>query len=114
VITSILVYSCVLASLLIVWFRTDAYLEYARVFRLNKISFYKDFDAKHIEDAHLTYFGYLRQYHNSFFTRLVTCPICVSVWIATILSVVLSLWWIYPTVLVFGLIFFGITDRLLG
>jgi hypothetical protein len=109
-----LIYSCVLASLLIVWFRTDAYLEYARVLRLNKISFYKDYDSKKSEDARLTYFGYLRQYHDSFFTRLFTCPICVAVWIATIISIATGLWWLYPTTLVGGLIFFGITDRLLG
>lgn len=112
--TSILICSCIMAALLIVWFRTDAYVEYARVFRLNKISFYQDFDAKKSEDARLTYFGYLRQYHNSFFTRLITCPICLGVWVATIISIYTGHWWLYPTCLMGGLILFGIADRLLG
>ena len=55
---------CLVALNLLVWFRTDAWLEYTRLFRLNFLSYYKDYDAKQNEDATLTYIQYLRMYHN--------------------------------------------------
>lgn len=105
--------SCsIVAMILLIWFRTDAFLEYCRVFKLT--IFYKDYDEKKKEDARLTYHGYLLQYHNNFFTRLITCPVCSSVWIAGILSLVTLKAYTLPTSVVGGLILYLIIDRLLG
>lgn len=72
----------IISLLLLIWFRTEAWLEYTRLFGLNFLSFYKDYDVKRNEDLFLTYHGYLRQYHNCFFVRLITCPLCLAIWIA--------------------------------
>ena len=72
--------SCVLLFL-ILWFKTDAFVEYVKLFRLSKLFKLDDFENKKHEDFELTYHSYLRQYHNNFFTRLITCPICLSVWL---------------------------------
>lgn len=74
----------IISLILLLWFRTDVWVEYCRLFRLDRISFYKDFDAKQYQDVSLTYHLYLRRYHNCFFVRLITCPICLAVWLCLI------------------------------
>lgn len=103
----------IIALILIVWFRTDAWLEYTRLFGFNRLSFYKDFDNKQKEDVSLTYFQYLKIYHNSFLIRLITCPICVAFWLGVIFA---SVTWFYmaPVYTISGLFVFLIIDRLLG
>ena len=103
----------IIALILVIWFRTDAWLEYTRLFRLNFLSFYKDFDAKYKEDVSLQYLPYLRRYHNCFFVRLITCPTCIAVWLGIICAAVTSLV-MFPIYAVGGLVLFLITDRLLG
>jgi hypothetical protein len=77
-----MILACSIISLiLLLWFRTDVWVEYCRLFGLNFLSFYKDFDAKQYQDVSLTYHIYLRRYHNCFFVRLITCPICLAVWL---------------------------------
>ena len=66
--------------LLIVWFKTDVVVEYSKVFRISKWLNVDDFEEKKKNDFELTYHTYLRQYHNSFWIRLITCPICISCW----------------------------------
>lgn len=104
---------CLVALNLLIWFRTDAWLEYTRLFRLNFLSQYKDFDAKKNEDATLTYNQYLRMYHNCFTVRLITCPICQAVWWGLGFGILTGIG-MTPIYIMGGLILFLITDRLLG
>jgi hypothetical protein len=86
---TILFTSSIIALILLVWFKTEAWLEYTRLFRLNFLSFYKDFDMKQSEDASLTYHMYLRRYHNRFLVRLITCPICLATWLGILAGLVI-------------------------
>jgi hypothetical protein len=104
--------SSIVAMILLIWFRTEAFIEYCRVFKLEK--FYKEYDEKKKEDARLTYHGYLLQYHNNFFTRLITCPICSSVWVAGFLALFTLKAYTLPPAMIGGLILYFIIDRLLG
>lgn len=107
--------SCsIVAFFLLIWFKTEAYVEYCRLFKLNKISFYKDYDEKKKNDVSLTYHGYLRQYHNQFFTRLITCPICAAVWISAINAVFFAKISVLFVTCIGGLILFGIIHKLLN
>lgn len=133
-----MVITCAIIGLiLLMWFRTDVWLEYCRLFRLDVISYYKDFDKKRQQDITLTYHIYLRRYHNAFFTRLITCPICLSVWLGiiaillqsgiffmlaltssigfiAILLTVISILFDLPLFILGGLAVYAIFDRLLG
>lgn len=108
--------SCsIVAMILLIWFRTEAFLEYCRIFRLNRISFYEHYDyIKQNEDATLTYHGYLLKYHNNFFTRLITCPICSSVWVAGFVAILTLKACTLPAAMIGGLILYLVIDRLLG
>lgn len=110
---AILLASSVVAMFLIIWFRSEAYVEYCRLFKLNFISHYKDYYAKRANDVSLTYHGYLRQYHDSFRIRLITCPVCMSAWLA--MGNALLFWSlpVVPVTFVGGLILFGVVHKLL-
>lgn len=109
----ILIASSLVALLLLIWFRTDAWLEYTKLLKLNFISFYKDFEAKSKDDALLTYHLYLRRYHNCFFVRLITCPICLAVWFGLCCGIA-TFFVLFPVYVIGGLLLFTIIDRLLG
>lgn len=110
---TILTSIAVIALVLTIWFRTEAYIEYCRILHLNRISFYRDYDNKKKDDISLTYLGYLKQYHDCFITRLIICPICLSVWMSLIVAIILSGLSLLPIIFVGGLILFGIINRLL-
>lgn len=99
---------------LLIWFRTEAFVEYCRLFRLDAISHYKDYYEKRKNDVSLDYHGYLRQYQNSFKNRLITCPICVSVWLSLFISPLCGSFCCFPIVCLLSLIVFGIVSRLLN
>lgn len=66
--------------LLIIWFNTNAILEYVKIFKLSKLFRLDDFENKQSEDFELDYHRYLLKFHNCFFVRLITCPICLTMW----------------------------------
>lgn len=105
--------SSIVAFFLLIWFKSDAYIEYCRLFHLNRISHYKDYEEKKKNDISLTYHGYLRQYHNCFFVQLVTCPICTTVWLSILSGIFFWNFLIIPITFIGGLILFGIIHRLL-
>ncbi len=104
---------CLIASILLIWFRTDAWLEYTKLFRMNFLSDYKGYERAKTEDVMLTYNNYLRQYHDCFFVRLITCPICLAVWWGLIFGV-LTNFGMFPIYIIGGLLLFLVTDKLLG
>jgi hypothetical protein len=110
---AIIIGSSVIALILLIWFRTDAWLEYTRIFHLNWLSFYKEFDVKYKDDVSLTYLHFLRRDHNCFFIRLITCPICMAIWLGLILAIFIHLV-LVPPCIVGGLLLFTTIDRLLG
>ena len=105
---------CCISLFLLMFFHTNFWVEYCRLFHLNFLSFYKDFDEKYKKDASLTYDNYLRRYHNCFFVRLITCPICFSIWLGIFFGLItLSLTFI-PLYTIGGLILYILIDKLLG
>jgi hypothetical protein len=68
---------------LLIWLRTEAVVEYGRIFGLSKFLKIDDYDEKKLSDFELDYILYLRKFHNNFWIRLITCPICLMCWLAT-------------------------------
>jgi hypothetical protein len=104
---------CFIALVLVIWFRTDAWLEYTKLLRLNFLSDYKGYEVAKHEDAILTYINFLRQKHDCFLVRLITCPICFAVWWGLICGA-LTTFTLMPVFTMGGLVLFLITDKLLG
>jgi len=67
------------AFILIIWLKTEAFVEYARLFGLSKLLEIDKFDNRTMYE--LTYPAFLLVNHNNFLTRLISCPICLGVWL---------------------------------
>jgi hypothetical protein len=78
---NLLLYIVVLAYL---WFDTDAFLEYASWFGLG-FTKHKEFKNRPEEQKSFDYHTFLLFKYNSFFVRLITCPICLITWFNIIL-----------------------------
>lgn len=64
-----------IATLLLVWFDTNAFVEYARLLSFKMKGY--EFD----EQAGISFPDYLRVKYDNFITSLIACPICLSVWL---------------------------------
>lgn len=78
--------SLICTFLLVIWFKTDALIEYWKLIKFPKFLKIQEFlDAKE-KDWTLEYQSYLLVKHNNFFTRLISCPICLGVWLSAIIT----------------------------
>lgn len=90
---------CFVALFLTVWLKTDAFVEYMSLLKLDKYFHIKDYlDVS----GDQSYPQFLVEYYNSFFTRLISCPICLSVWLGFIISLCTSIL-VFPIIAFFGL-----------
>jgi hypothetical protein len=82
-----------LVAALYIWFDTDAFVEWAGLLRL-KFAKTKEFQANKMSSIPLvaaqTYIDFLLYNYgrDSFLIRLITCPVCFSVWCNIILGLV--------------------------
>jgi len=67
---------CFLTLIMIVWFKTDAFVEY-----FSYLKSVKEYKNKKMEDFELTFHTFLLKNHNGFIIRLITCPICLAIWL---------------------------------
>lgn len=103
-----------IVSILIIWFNTDAFVEYARLLKLPVVKV-KEYTVAKEKDCTLSYHMYLLLHHNNFFTRLITCPICTSMWLSIIIGVIIDLPFIdYPILFIFSLYLYELYNKLTG
>lgn len=73
----------------IIWFETEAFVEYVKLFKIKWFKVNEYLLAKE-SNFELTYHSYLLQYHKNFFTKLITCPICFTTWLSIIFSLLFT------------------------
>ena len=81
--------SCSIALVLYAWLETDAFVEYFKLFRLDrgllfsflKVNEYEEYISKNLEED-MTYPDFLSYECGNFLTTLISCPICLSVWLS--------------------------------
>jgi hypothetical protein len=67
---------------ILVWLRTDAFVEYINLLRLSRFFHIYEYNALHAEGYAGNYTSFLFEYyHDNFFVRLVCCPVCLSFWL---------------------------------
>jgi|10_taG_2_1085330.scaffolds.fasta_scaffold09256_1 hypothetical protein len=69
-----------IVTVMVVWFKTNAFVEYVSFFHINKFFYIDDYRKKSDEDPLVDYPMYLLVHRTSFFTKLISCPICLSIW----------------------------------
>ena len=103
-----------IALLMLVWFNSDAFVEYAKAVGGARFFGVTDYENMLTERASLDYHGYLLEFKDSFFIRLITCPLCFSVWASVILTFATTdSLWLMPICNVLALILYKVTSNLL-
>ena len=74
---------------LIVWFHTTAFEEYAKLFGFGKWLKIDAYIAAREQDMSiLNFHSYLNQKYNNFLTRLLICPFCIGFWLTVVTCLV--------------------------
>ncbi len=82
---SVVISSVVLGYLLLVWLRTDAFVEYMTLLKLSHLFHIDEYKNIH-EDGYVgNYVDFMVEYYRKlFFVRLMACPVCISFWLGLI------------------------------
>jgi hypothetical protein len=73
--------SFVLGYLMLLWLRTDAFVEYMNLLKLDNWLHISEYNELHRAGYGGNYPMFLAEYYkDKFFVRLVTCPLCLSFW----------------------------------
>jgi len=98
--------------ILIIWFNTEAFVEYIHLLRLKWFKVNDYLNSKET-DFTLTYHSYLLKKHNSFITRLITCPFCLNFWLILIGKFIFGYFFLeIPTIYVTSLITYFVFNKL--
>jgi hypothetical protein len=95
---------------LLIWLKTNAFVEYMRQFNAEYISEYETIAA---DVPGYSYITFLLEHKNCFFTRLITCPVCLTVWFAMTAALLFTVS-IGVLAAFLGLFFYLIVSRLLN
>jgi hypothetical protein len=75
----------VLAYFMVIWLKTNAFIEYMTLFRLEIYFHIGEYNSLHKEGYGGNYVDFLFEYYrDSFLIRLLSCPVCLSFWLGAI------------------------------
>jgi hypothetical protein len=112
----IIINSLSITSLLIIWFKTDAFVSYCQLFNwLNPI---KDYIANPTE---LSYPQFLyinkdllaKNKTNLFLIKLISCPLCVTLWLSLAICTITGVPFLFLAVYCAALIVYQLTSRII-
>ena len=108
-----LVHCSLITAILLIWFKSSAFVEYAKLFKVHFYFYIPDFEMKQEKDAELSYLDYLAIEHDCFFTRLITCVMCLGFWITLIVCMSTGKLHNIPLYYVGSLVAYGLTFKIL-
>lgn len=98
--------------LLFIWFNTDAFIQYAKLLKLDKVFKISDWESYRINVSNkITYQEYLSLKHRSFFTKLISCRPCLAFWITVFISSLFSSWYYFPLIYMVSYIIYKIINK---
>jgi hypothetical protein len=116
----ILVLTTLITLILLVWFKSDAIVEWGSLLGLSEFLMIDEFHKMKLEEAYLfiNYPIFLKIKYHNFIVNMLACPLCLSVWLSLffcsglfILSPILMAF--MPVICIFSLILYGIATSLL-
>jgi len=75
---------------LLVWFNSEAFVEYASLASGEKFFLIDTYKEKQKDRAALTYLEHISEERKTFFVKLITCELCLSVWLSLLITLLLS------------------------
>ena len=82
--------SCFISTLMLVWFKSDAFIEYASLLGLKKLIKVEEYKEAKFENIYLTYPLFLKLKYDKFIFRLIGCKLCFSIWWSGIASLFIT------------------------
>jgi hypothetical protein len=109
--------SALITLILIGWFKTLTLQQYSEIFniqwlqRLLKWDEYKKEIRENVK-YQPTYFEYIRMRHYGYWAKMLSCPICFSVWLSIFFSILFGFVIYYPIINILSLIFYYLIEKL--
>ena len=106
--------SCLICTILIIWFKTDAFIEYSKLLNIHhlfKIDKWEEYKTN--VDCEVTYHTYLKLQHSYFIIRLMTCPICLGFVLTVMLSIITIQFSNIPIIFILTLFIYNILIKLM-
>ena len=101
------------AVVLLIWFRTEAFQYYARLFRLTVFFKLNEFENDKLNDFTLEYHSWIVQKYPGFFTKMMSCPWCIGFWISFVTCVIYGTIYLFPTLYLASIsIYFFVNNKL--
>lgn len=103
--------SSLITLIMLGWFRTMILMEYADLFNiqwLQKLLKLKEYRKELSNDVRLSYFDFLVLRHYGYWSKMLSCPICFSVWVSVIISFIFGYILYFPVINVVALTFYYI------
>lgn len=91
---------CFGVAFLIVWFHTEAFIEYGKLFGLAKLLKINEFESALNNDFTLEYLPWLRATYPNFVTKLISCSWCIGFWFTLTVSLFFYTIYIFPVIYV--------------
>lgn len=100
--------------ILLVWFKTDAFVVYSTLLRLRNHFLIKEWEKFKInEDCTVGYLQYLvLKYPDNFWFKLISCPICAGIWLSFIFSLLCGIS-LFPGICLASLFLYYLLDRIM-
>ena len=108
--------SCILAQVLIIWFQTNAFIEWVKLLRVGKFfksDEYDKYSEEELDPVTYPYFLLLKQ--NSFFNKIISCPYCLNVYLCLLMFGPLSQyisWWYFSVTYIVSICIYFVVKRL--
>lgn len=105
-----------IVTLLVIWFKTDAFVEYMELFGFKKLFYikeYKDWQMSGTATYAVGYPDFLLVTHNCFLTRLMSCPTCSAFWLSLLSCAKTGLVFL-PLVFLVSLVSFHLVERVIS
>lgn len=105
--TEMVIYiSCVISTIMVIWFLTDAVYEYAKMLGFSSFFHVEGFEKQREINFDVSYPEYLSFIKPSFFYRLISCPFCIAFWLVLIASLHFGIKLFFPVYILSLMIFF--------
>ena len=106
--------------ILLIWLKSDAIIEWGSLFGLSKILKIEDYFDKRLEmvmrgiSISYSYPEFLKEKYNyNFITKMLGCPLCLSVWLSILMCLIFSTFLSIPLVCISSLIAYGTITKLI-
>lgn len=106
---------CLVSMIMIIWFNSEFAYYWGKLLGLRKLMLLDEYHLRKTLslDIPLSYPLFLQMKSDNFFVHLITCKVCLCVWLSIIASLILGTILYIPIIYVLSIILYGTMSQLL-